>query len=76
MTKPEFIKLKVFANSKKNCIIQTGADSYQIYVKQKAKEGLANKAALRLLADKLNKKEKELRIIKGAKTPNKVVKIL
>ncbi|HUT86340.1 MAG TPA: DUF167 domain-containing protein [Elusimicrobiales bacterium] len=76
MTKLEFIKLKVFANSKKNCIIQISRDTFKVYVKQKAVGGAANKKALELLADALQIEAKKLKIIKGAQRPNKIVKIL
>jgi uncharacterized protein YggU (UPF0235/DUF167 family) len=76
MNEGRFIKLKVFAHSKKNCIIQTGQDSFKIYVRQKARQGAANKKALELLAAKLNKNAGHFKIIKGAKMPGKIVKIL
>jgi uncharacterized protein YggU (UPF0235/DUF167 family) len=72
----QFIKLKVYPNSKKNRIIKKAQDSYEIWVKQKAKRGEANASVLKLLSDKTNIALNRLKIIKGANIPNKIVKIL
>ncbi len=77
MTKnTRFLKIKVYANSKKNAIIQNRPDAFEIFVKAKAQKGLANTQAIKLLADKLGEKPKKLKIIKGSKSPAKIVKIL
>lgn len=73
---PQFIKIKVYANSKKNAIIQTGENSFEIFVKSKAQRNLANKQAVEILAEKLGENPNKLKIIKGAHICKKLVKIL
>jgi len=70
-----FIKLKVHAKSKKSSILKKSADSYEIWVKSPAERGMANSAALQSLALALNLPPARLHIIKGATSPNKIVKV-
>ncbi|MBI4670020.1 MAG: DUF167 domain-containing protein [Elusimicrobia bacterium] len=70
------IKLKVHADSKSTTFAKKSDDSYEIWVRAPAERGLANKAALNVLAEALNQNAGRLRIIKGSQSPNKIVKIL
>lgn len=73
---PKFIKVKVYANSKKNAIISKGTDAFEIFVKAKARGNIANTKAIILLAEKLGENPKKLKIIKGSKSPNKIIRVL
>lgn len=70
------IRVKTFPNSKKETVIDKGADRFYIYVKEKAEEGRANERMLELLADYLKTTTKKLVITRGSKTPNKIVERL
>ena len=70
------IKLKVHADSRRAAVSKKSDDAYEIWVTAPAERGLANSAALQTLAKALNRDAKRLHIIKGATSPNKVVKVL
>lgn len=68
------IKLKVHAGSKAAALLKKAQNSYEVWVRAAAERGLANKAALESLAQALNQNPKQLRIVKGSRSPNKIVK--
>lgn len=70
------IKLKVHADSRHAAASKKADDAYEVWVRAPAERGLANSAALRALAQALRQDVRRLRIIKGAASPNKIVKVL
>ena len=72
----KFYKLKVHPKSKRPKILAKSKDAYEIWIKEPAERGLANKAAIALLSNKLNIPAKRIMLIKGATSPSKIVKIL
>ena len=71
-----FIKVKVFPNSKKWSVVRKSENSFEIRVKEKAEQNLANKAAIKALVFKLGISPAKLRLIKGAKSRSKIFDIL
>lgn len=69
------IKIKVFPDSKKEKIVKLGEDRFEIRVREKAKEGRANQRAIELLAEFLGISPDKIKIVKGAKKQNKILKI-
>ena len=72
---PKQIKIKVFPNSKKEEIIRKSEDSFDVKIKEKPMQGLANKAVIKALASHLKVSEQKIKIIKGFKQRNKIVVI-
>lgn len=70
------IKLKVKADAKKDTIKASTTDHFEISVKTAAKNNLANKRAIELLAEYLGVPENKIRIIKGHTTPSKIVDVI
>lgn len=70
------IKLKVHPDSKQTPVVKKADDAYEVWVKAPAERGLANRSALQALAKVLNQNVGKLYIIKGATSPNKIVKVL
>jgi len=70
-----FIKVKVFPDSKKDEIIKKADDRFEIKVKEKAKNGLANKKVIEILSKYLNVPEEKLILVRGAKQRNKIFEI-
>lgn len=70
------LKLKVHPDSKQSVVKKNADDAYEVWVKAPAERGLANSAALRALAKALNQDVGRLHIVKGATSPNKIVKVL
>ena len=69
------LKIKTHPGSKKPKIIKKAEDSFEIYVKQKAERGLANKAVVKTLSLYLKVPAGKLRLVKGAKSRNKIFEI-
>jgi len=69
------IKAKVFPNSKKEEIFKKSEDSFEIRVKEKPERGEANKAVIGLLSFFLKIPKGKIRIIKGFKQRNKILKV-
>jgi len=69
------LKIKTFPDSKKPRIIKKSEDSFEVYVREKAERGLANRAATVALAAYLKVPARKLRLVKGAKSRNKIFKI-
>lgn len=70
-----FIKIKVQTNCKKEGIIKKGEDSFLIKVKEKPIQGKANARILEMISGYLGIEAEKIRIIKGSKTPNKLLEI-
>ena len=70
------IKLKVHPDSKQSTLLKKAEDAYEVWVKAPAERGLANTAVLHILAKTLKQNVGRLHIIKGATSPNKIVKVL
>ncbi|MFH1210782.1 MAG: DUF167 domain-containing protein [archaeon] len=64
-------KLKVKANAKENKI-ELKDNTYSVSIKEKPIEGRANKAIIKLFKKELNK---NIRIIKGLKSNEKIIEI-
>ncbi|PIS34696.1 MAG: threonylcarbamoyl-AMP synthase [Parcubacteria group bacterium CG08_land_8_20_14_0_20_43_9] len=69
------IKTKVFPDSKKESVIQKETDFFEVRVKAEAKQGEANKAVMSALSKFFNVSVSHIKIVKGAKSRNKVFEI-
>jgi uncharacterized protein (TIGR00251 family) len=69
------IKLKVHPASKTVSLTRKAADSFEVWVRSPAKDGQANREALAALSEALGTAA-GLHIVKGATSPNKIVKVL
>ena len=70
-----YLKLRVHASSKRTCVVKKSSDAYEIYIKEPAEQGRANKAALGMLAVELGIPAGKLYLVKGAHSPAKIVAI-
>ena len=69
------IQIKVKPNSKSEEVRQDG-DDLMVKVKEPPKEGRANNATVRLLAEHFGIPQNQVRIASGFKSRNKVVEII
>lgn len=69
------IKVKVFPKSKKEEVVKKSADSFDVKVKEKPKEGLATKRVIELLSGHFKISEKSIRLKKGSRQRNKIFEI-
>jgi uncharacterized protein len=69
------IKVKVFAGCKKDEIVKKKDDEFEVRVKEKAEQGRANKAVIKVLADYFKIDESKIKLIKGFKERNKIFEI-
>lgn len=70
-----YLKIKTYPDSKKPRIIKKAEDSFDVYVKEKAERGLANKAVAAALAAYFKVPTGKVRLIKGARSKNKIFEI-
>lgn len=70
-----YFKLKVRAGARENRLTVRSADSLIVSVSAPAENGRANKAALALVAAHLNVPVGKLWLVKGARTPAKIIEI-
>ncbi len=70
MNETEYIRVRVTTNAKKETL-HKNRDMFFITVKEKAKEGKANKRVRELLSQTLGCRPQQLRMVKGATTPSK-----
>jgi uncharacterized protein (TIGR00251 family) len=68
------IQVKVVPKSKVESVTRQ-ADLFVVRIKEPAKEGKANRAAIKLLADYLGIPQSAIMIIRGAGSRNKVIEI-
>ncbi|MBI3273900.1 MAG: DUF167 domain-containing protein [Candidatus Colwellbacteria bacterium] len=70
------LKIKTQPGSKKQKIVKKAEDSFEIYVKEKAERGLANRAVASALATYFKVPVGKVRLVKGAKSKNKIFEII
>jgi uncharacterized protein YggU (UPF0235/DUF167 family) len=72
-----YIKIKVFPDAKKYIFEPRpgSVDAFFAHVKEPASNNLANKRVLYLVAQHFNIPQKQLRIITGHTSPNKIIEI-
>ena len=68
-----YIKVVVNANSKKESFIQKNKDHFEISVKEKAENNMANKKIIELLASYFKVPMGKVRIINGHHHPHKLL---
>ncbi len=70
------IKVKVFPASKRGQVIRKLDDTFEIRVKEKPKNGEANRAVTAALAAYLNIPQSRLKLIKGSTQRNKIFEVI
>jgi uncharacterized protein YggU (UPF0235/DUF167 family) len=68
---PEYIKVKAHPNAKKELVVKKTADSFEIWVKEKAEQGRANDRIQELMALELGISKKQLKLVSGSMSPAK-----
>ena len=70
-----YLKLRISPGARKDSIEKKGPDRYDISVRAPADNGRANEACLVLLGRELGVPPRSIRLIKGGKSPSKIVEI-
>ena len=71
-----FLKVKVLPNEKEEEIIKKAKDRFEIKVKEKPENGIANQRVIELLSSYFNLPKNKIMLIKGAKERNKIFEII
>ncbi len=71
-----YIKVRVVAGSKKEKIEKKSADSFVIWVKEKAERNLANARVCQILASIFEVPVKSVRIVSGHHSPSKILSVM
>lgn len=69
------IQVEVKPNSKTEEVSQEG-DSFIVKVKEPPKEGRANRAVIKLLAEHFGVPQSQVKILSGFKSKNKVIEVV
>jgi uncharacterized protein (TIGR00251 family) len=69
------IKVKFFAGCKKDEIFKKKDDEFEVKVKEKAEEGRANRAVIKVIANYFKVGESRIKLVKGFKQRNKIFEI-
>lgn len=71
-----FYKIRAKTEARKNEVRKLSEDTFEVSVKVEPKEGMANDMVIMLLGEYLKVNPKRLKIIKGSKSPSKIIKLL
>ena len=70
-----YIKIKVTADAKKEKFEQKSEDLFEIAVKEKAKQNMANERVREVVARHLGIIKGKVRIISGHRSPSKIISV-
>ena len=70
-----YIKVKVTPDAKKEKLEQKSEELFEVSVRQKAKQNMANERVRELLARHFGIIKADVRIISGHKSPSKIISI-
>ncbi|MBN1353584.1 MAG: YggU family protein [Candidatus Omnitrophica bacterium] len=70
------LNIRVQPRSSKEGIIQLSGNSYKVHMREPALEGKANKKLVEILAEYFGTKKRDIEILSGHKSRNKVVNIV
>ena len=69
------VLIKVKTKAGRDLVEKTGEGSYLVFTKEPPQKGKANQAIIQLLAKHFKKPQASLKIIKGLKSKQKIIKI-
>ncbi len=69
------IRVKVRANAKKEMVVSKAENQLSVTLTEKAERNLANKRLIEVLAEYYGLPDNHIRIVRGHKTPSKIVSI-
>ena len=70
-----YIKVRVIAGSKKEEVILEKPNYFKIFVREKAKQNMANKRILEIVAGEYCLKPAQVRIVSGHHSPSKLLSV-
>lgn len=69
------IKVKVYPDQTKEEIVKNADDSYDLYIREPAKKGMANRRVLSILNEQITPKPKKIKIVSGHISPSKIIEV-
>jgi uncharacterized protein YggU (UPF0235/DUF167 family) len=75
MALEKYLRLKVHAEAKKEKLTAAGQDRFEVWVREPAEDGRANRAVLALLSAHLQVPAGRLWFVKGAHSPAKIIAV-
>jgi uncharacterized protein YggU (UPF0235/DUF167 family) len=69
------IKIKVYPEAKKEVVEQKHKDQFNVFLREKAQDNMANKGLIRVMASHLNLTPQDLRIVSGHRTRSKILEV-
>lgn len=69
------IKVKVIPDQTNEQIVKNGDDSYNVYLREPPKRGMANKRLVAVLLENIHPKPKCVRIVSGHLSQSKIIEV-
>ena len=70
-----YVKVRVTPGAKKERVLMVDAHEFAIAVKEPAKQNLANKRIIQIIAERFHVPTRAVRMLSGFRSPNKVLTI-
>ena len=70
-----YIKVRVLAEAKKENLTKVSKDHFSITVKEPAKQNLANRRIIEMIASHFRIPVRQIRIISGHRSPSKILSL-
>lgn len=70
-----YIKVRVLAGAKKEFFKKKSEDHFEISVKEEAKQNMANRRVMEVVAKELGVPKEKIRIISGHHSPSKILSV-
>ena len=67
-----YVKVKVLAGVRKEKVSRIDATNFEMYVKEPAKQNLANQRVREILANEMKVNPKKLKLVTGHHSPSKI----
>lgn len=65
------IKVKVHVEANREKVVKTGDNRYEVWIKETAKRGLANRRLVKIVAEIANVSAESVKMIKGGRSSSK-----
>lgn len=70
-----YIKITVVTGAKEEMLTKTGEDSFDVSVREKPEQNMANKRVLELIRQAFGEEAGQIRIVSGHHSPNKIISV-
>ncbi len=70
-----YIKIRVSAGAKKESVRKRSEDHFEVSVKEEARQNMANRRMIEVMAGELGVPKERIRIVSGHHSPSKIISV-